>query len=406
MLSNKLTFKQVITIDDFLGLFDRKFISNHQEILNLDFPINIERQTQRICPIIHLARVEDAKVITKIFKDVYKGTYPYKQMENVKEVKKMILDSRYHWFIFKINSNETVGCFATYVEFEKKRGLLFGFVIKTAYHKIIDIFKAFVGCILYTWKTYKNKIFIWYAEVRTNDKIPPLITSRCGLKPIAFLPNKDIFLNQIESDFLHIIYDEKALIKYRYNKKPQIIRQVLDCYTYSNERFHLDTPKVENPMINLNKIKVSKLKVKMIKKTEKDKFGNEIITLLLPDSSSFLKFLYNPLIQSIEKTTYKIKKIEELIIFLQEIKKIIRNLNIRYFECYVSAYNPLHQKIFFDAGIIPRGYVFSWEYNVKKQFFEDRIVFNYFEGGIDKNLKLIPETATLLQNLKHINSNF
>ncbi|MFX1314868.1 MAG: hypothetical protein ACFE9T_03330 [Promethearchaeota archaeon] len=400
MLSNKLTLKQIITIDDFLELFDRNSISNHQEILNLDFPLNLERQTQRICPIIHLAKIEDAKVITEIFKDVYKGTYPYKQMESVKEVEKMILDSRYHWFIFKINSNETVGCFASYLEFEKKRGLLFGFAIKRAYHKIIDIFKAFIGCILYSWKTYKNKIFVWYAEVRTKEKIPPLITSSCGLKPIAFLPNKDIFLNQIESDFLHIIYDEKALLEYRYNKKPHIIRQVLGCYMYSNERFHLGNPKVENPSNNQNKTKVSKLKVKIIKKTEKDKFDNKIITLLLPDSSSFFKFLYNPLIQSIEKTTYKIEKIEELISFIQEIKEIIRNLKIRYFECYVSAYNPLHQKVFFDAGIIPRGYVFSWEYNIKKKCFEDRIVFNYVEGDINKNLKLIPETATLLQNLK------
>ena len=39
MLSNKLALKQVVTIDDFLGLFDRNFISNHQEILNLDFSL-------------------------------------------------------------------------------------------------------------------------------------------------------------------------------------------------------------------------------------------------------------------------------------------------------------------------------------------------------------------------------
>jgi len=77
-------------------------------------------------------------------------------------------------------------------------------------------------------------------------------------------------------------------------------------------------------------------------------------------------------------------------------------MDINYTECFVSSYKPKHQKIFFNAGFRPRGYLPSWKYNYKMEKFEDQIVFNYFKGNIDKNMKIIPETNELLESLKKI----
>ena len=71
-------------------------------------------------------------------------------------------------------------------------------------------------------------------------------------------------------------------------------------------------------------------------------------------------------------------------------------------EVFVSAYKPDHQKIFLEAGLSPRGYIPSWNYNQKKNVFEDCILFNKFEGKIDKNIQLIPEGKELLNSLKLI----
>lgn len=400
MLLNKLVVKPVITVNDLLEGFNESRPVDFQQILDLDFELNINHDNLKISPVIKLANSEDAKEISKIFKEVYKGTYPYKQMEDLKEVENMIKSPNFHWFLFKMSSNHTIGCFGVHLEIEKKRGLLFGFVLKKKYQKVIDTLKTFAACLLFVCNKYKDDILLWYGEIRTNEDSPQFITSSCGMKPIALLPNKDIFYNKIESDVLHVIYTEEALKKYRSKEKPKIIRQILGSYVYSNNRFRLGSPKVANPKLSYNKKKLTNIKKGIIKKTEEDKYGNQIITFSIKNSNSYFKFLYNSYIQIFEKTTYKVKNSEELYIFLQEVKYLMKRLDIRYFESYVSPYNCIHQKIFFDAGLKPRGYVFSWEFNKKKNVFEDRVVFNLFKGNIDKNIQLIPETIELLQNLK------
>ena len=236
--------------------------------------------------------------------------------------------------------------------------------------------------------------------MRTNEIASQFSTSVIGLKPIGFLPNKDIFFNQIESDILHVIYDEEVLNKYRRKKDLKIIRQILNCYAYSNKRYHLGTPIIKNPNIKLNPKKLNRIKEKIVKRREKDKLGNEAITLSIKNSNSYFKFIYNPLSKNFEKTIYKINLLEELFAFIQELKELIQNMEINYFECFVSSYEPEHQKVFLDAGFKPRGYIPCWKYNKDKNLFEDQIIFNYYKGKIDKNIKLIPETKDLLQALK------
>ena len=400
-----LNNKSVLTINEFLDLSLNIANSDIQEILNLDFQLDYTLlrgylESERICPIVQLAKPEDAEEITQIFKEIYQGTYPFKKMENIDSVKEMIKDENNHWFMFRLNPNETVGCFGTHLEPTEKRGFLYGFVIRRKYHKIIDIFKAFIGCAIFLWKTYIDKILLWYGEMRTNEPTSQFFTSIIGLKPIAFLPNKDIFFNKVESDVLHVIYNKNILTEYRSKELPKIIRQVLNSYSYTNERYHLGLPKIENPNIVLNQKVIDAIKKRILKQSIKDKFENEYIIFSIEDSKSYFKFFHNPYSKNFEKTDYKVNKIEELYVFINELIKLIKNININYFECFVSAYEPTHQKLFLDSGFKPRGYVPCWKFEKEKNCFEDQILFNFYKGDITKEIKLIPESKKLIRNLQ------
>jgi hypothetical protein len=398
-----LNNKAILTVNEFLDLSNEIVSSNIEEILELNFDLDYSilknyLESERICPIIQLAKLKDAEEIAEVFKEVYQETYPYKRMENAESIKYMIDDPNYIWFIFRLNPDETIGCFATHLESEGKRGFMHGYVIKKKYHRIIDIFKAFIGCAIYLWKTYNN-ILIWYGEMRTNESVSQFFTSIVGLKPIAFLPNKDIFFNKVESDILHVIYNKKALKNHRSEETPKIIRQVLNCYSYTNKRYNLGLPTVSNPNIQLNINKIEELREKLSMHLDDPIYGNKIIAFSLKDSDSYFKFQYNEYSKNIEKTEYKVRNLEELSIFIEELNKLINKLDINYCECIISAYNPEHQKIFIDNGFKPRGYIPSWNFNSKKNTFEDCVVFNYHKGNIDKDLKIIPETYNLLKTL-------
>jgi len=394
-----LNNKSILSINDFLDLSSDIHSS---EILNLNFNLDYSIlkdyfSSERICPVVHLAKSEDAEEISKIFKDIYQNTYPYKKMVHAEGVREMINSNDYLWFLFKLENNETVGCFGTQLEFEKKRGFLYGFVVKKKYHKIIDAPKAFIGCATYIWKTYQDRILLWYGEMRTNESTSQFFTSMVGLKPIAFLPNKDIFNSQIESDVLHVIHNKSVFKKYRKKEVPHIIRQVLNWYAYSSKRYSLQNPQIENPNIILNENKINELSEILTLNIQDIQYDNQIFKLSFEGHDSLMEFIHNPYSRNFEKTYFKVSCLEELYSFLEKVKDIINTMEINYFECFVSGYEPTYQKVFYNAGFRPQGYVPCWYYNKNTGKFEDQVVFNYYRGEIAENPRIIDETKQLLE---------
>ncbi|MFX1296459.1 MAG: hypothetical protein ACFFD2_16590, partial [Promethearchaeota archaeon] len=224
----------------------------------------------------------------------------------------------------------------------------------------------------------------------------------CGIAPIAFFPNKDVFLNKIESDLMQIVYDEKALTRYRRKDCPKLIPEVLECFFYSDKRYNLGRFRSCSPELNLDPALLVEIKKNLTVRVVVDKFGYQEVTFTVKNSDSYFKFIYTPRIQNFEKTRYKVKTLEELFAFAQEFKKYGRKCNIRYCEAFVSAYEPEHQKIFSDVGFSPRGYIPSWNYNKESGAFEDCIAFNWSDGTISSAIDLISEGWELLQALKLI----
>ncbi|MEJ2295743.1 MAG: hypothetical protein P8Y23_13390 [Candidatus Lokiarchaeota archaeon] len=272
-------------------------------------------------------------------------------------------------------------------------------MIKEGYHKLIDVFKAFLGCVIYLWKKHRKEILLWYGETITSHNTTQYFTNVIGMKPIAFFPNKDLFFNKKESDIFHVIYEQKILKSLRKKSQPILIRQVLNSYSYANNRYNLGLPLIKNPDIKLDLSLLKELKEKITFSTEELENNSMKVRFQILDSDSFFECVHNPYSKNLEKTSYKVNSIEELHVILNELLKLIKEWDLNYFECFVSAYKPEYQKIFYDFGFKPRGYVPSWKYNKSTHLFEDFIVFNFYKGEIDENIRIIPEVMNLLNVL-------
>ncbi len=396
--SKELEIKYITTIDDFLSHFEDSGSIDIQNGIVLDFDFDLKPNSNKIRPILQLAEPKDAEKISKMFVEVYEGGYPYREVQDPKLIRKMIKDSNFQWILFKLKPNDIVGCVGTHLELKKKKGYLFGFIIRNKYRDQIDVIGTFAGYLRYACARYKNKILVWYSETRTAHNIAQYGQTLCGLIPVAFFPNKDVFVNKVESDFFHISYDKETLKKYR-KKNPKIIRQVLNCYLYSNDIYHLGVPIIENPTVNYDSVKINEIEEKIVRRKEIIHDIYDRVKFSVRKSDSFFQFIYNRKNKSIEQTKYYVNSLEELSIFLKELKAFFREMEVRYFECFVSSYEPTHQKIFYEKGFRPRGYVPCWKYNKKQNIFEDCIVFNSFKRDFDRNLALIPQTTKLLQSL-------
>ncbi len=383
--------------DQFLKPFKNIIKHKSSESFSLEFEIIDKDRNKLINPILDFATLEDAKSIQEIYLDIYKGTYPYKEMENITEIKEMIQSQNYRWLLFKdpIN-NKILGCFTYYLDFKNKRGYMRGFNIALKYQKKVDAMKALIGSMIKIWSEFKDKILIWYSENRTAHTSSQYLAHMCGIKPIAFLPNKDIFFDKIESDVMQIAYNLQALSMRRKNIIPHIIPEAYNCFNYSNQRYNLGKIKIKKKKLKLNFYTINKLKNNISIKLSKGKFNYYNSIIKLDNSESNLHFLYNPLIKNVENVKYSVKSSEELFILIWKLLDFISKMKIRYCEVMVSAYKPLHQQIFYKFGLKPRGYIPCWQYNSELNIFDDVVLFNIYFGQLNK-IQLIDPAKELLR---------
>jgi len=405
MLSKQLCSENVVSLRELFPNFTHEFLEPFKNVvdteirkeMHLDFEISEREHQHKISPILRLARPEDAKEITEIYKDLYNGTYPYKEMEDEREVRKLIEDPQVQWIIFQDPSYHIAGCITFVLNFENKRGYIRGFMLKKEYQGYIDITKAMIGSMLGMIQKFQNKIYNWYVENRTAHARSQYSMWVCGIAPVAFYPNKDVFFGKVESDLMQILYDERSLNTLRDQECPKIIPDVESCFQYSSKRYNLGTCIIEAPEIHLEPSKLRTVRKNIHKHISKDKFGYETITFTLKNSESYFQFIYTPQVQNFEKTSYKVKSLEELHVFVDEFIKCRRELAVRYCEVFVSAYKPEHQQIFYNAGLSSKGYIPSWKYS--NGVFKDQILFSIFDGTITQDIQLIHDGQELLQSL-------
>ena len=393
------TRKIFITIQDFLRTYAKYKDLNLES--GITFPKKSRSKAQKVTPTVQIAKPEEAQRISEIFEQVYQSTYPYKELESEKEIRKMIEDPDYNWILFKINGNEIIGCIGIEFDDSVKSMTLHGFAIKKEYQGMTSLPKLLLAGWVVLLNKYEKRALVWFGEARSAHSKSQFLGTYLGLKPIAFFPKKDIFFKREESEFLLILYDEDMLTKYRKKETPKIIPRVLTCYSYVLKRYQLGFPEIKNHVdLDFSYKKIKTIKQNLIYQEEKDNLGNSLITISINNSNAYISFLHNPLIRIFEKTDYKVSNKEQLFVFVEEVKELIKKLKIRYFEFFASAYHPTHQTILYDAGLKAFGYIPSFKYVKEEDVFEDQIVFIYYEGKVNGDLKMIPETENFLKSIK------
>jgi len=393
------TKKSILSVQDFLQTYDKYRDLSLED--GISFPKRSGSKEQRETPTVQFAKPEEAQGIAEIFKQVYQNTYPYKELENPQEIRKMIEDPNYHWIVFKINENEVIGCAGIKFNASVKSVYLHGFTVKKEFQGLSSLPKLLMAAWVALLKKYEKRVFMYFGEARSAHSKSQSLSDYIGLKPVAFFPKKDIFFNQDESEFLLILYDEDAITKYRKKEIPKIIPRILPCYYFARERYQLEFPEVfEHLALDFDDKKIQIIKQNLTYQEENDNLGNSVITISINNSDAYISFLHQPQVRIFEKINYNVLYKEQLYVFIEQVKELVKKLNIRYLELYASAYHPIEQAMLFNAGLKPFGYVPCFKYIKEENIFEDQIVFIYYEGKVNGNLKMIPETENFLKAIK------
>lgn len=398
----------LVSRSEVISNYTQDYLSTFNQMNGLDlysgtvfnFRIQERRQNKKINPIIREAMLEDVDDIIFTYKDIYEGTYPYKEMEDKETVEGMIKDRDVEWYVFTHPQTEEVcGCYTFIIDHEDKMGYARGLILKKKFIGRFDVLKACIGCYVSNYMKYDGKIFRWYSENRTAHAKAQYFTRHGGYQPVAFYPNKDMFFSKVESDILAVCYDERAISELRSLKTPRIVHSATEIFRYSSKRYNLGNYEISTASLSLNAERICELKRHLAMEVSKDRFGYEQTTFSIEGTDSCLSFLYTPTVQNIEKVKYNVSDAKELFVLARALKQHAHNLGARYIEAFVSAYEPEHQKVFLILGLIPRGYVPSWKYDKHDQAYEDCIAFNWSNGTIDDNIQLLDGEKELLRCL-------
>jgi len=385
-------------IDAFLEIFE--------DFLNLDFlsgakmPFKLNNNKKRLSPKIKIADINDAKSIADIYKNAYKNTYPNREMEDAKYVSKMILSDDHHVIVFRDDQDNNIGCFRCALDLSARKGYMGGFMFMEQFHGKVDVIISIIGAYIWMWSQFKSEIEVWYCENRTAHNTSQYITSICGIKSVAIFPNKDLFFHNIESDILGVIYAKNVIKERRRKSVPKIIPEVYDCFHQSSERFNLGNARLVNQKSIVNNRLHSHFLKSIVKTSKIDRWGYKKIEFKIENNDSYFSFIYTPWLDNIEKIEYRIDCSEELVVFIDQLKRFVKDNSVRYVEVYVSAYQPVYQRLFLEGGLKPRGYIPCWRYNKEMDVFEDEIVFNSYKGEVNGIIMLFQDYEFFESNLK------
>ncbi len=393
---------------DFINEFHaclHEVIPDVKQVASLSFELKRKTSVKKCNPILQTAAPEHAQEIVNIYRDIYGNTYPYKEMLDEEEVRRMLESDEYEFILFKDTNEDIMGCFTFVFDFFHRRAYMRGYNVKRKYQKYFDVVKGFMGSLLAMIHEHQDQILTWYAENRTAHSASQYFCQVAGVKNVAFLPNKDIFLNKIESDMMHVGYHETMLKTLRSSRSFYILPEVMPCFAFMSQRypFLIDSINIVNSDVSLNPIQVRECINRTIRSMKTDEFKYTTFTFKIRGSDSFLKGLYTPTVKNMEKIKYHVESLEELSALLIHLEHLREALGVRYVECMVSAREPLHQRMFLNHGFCPRGYLPSWEFDEHEKKFYDCILFNWFLPPLAPDLKLIDEGWMLLRYLNFIN---
>ena len=338
------------------------------------------------------SKFADARAIAKIYQFLYRGTYPYKEMEDPEYIYETFKNPSFIWGLFKTSEDKLVGCFTVVLDCGKRRGYFRGMMILPEFQHKVNSKKLCLSVIRHAYAKAKGRIDVWYNESRTAHSKAQHISTLFGSHPYAVFMNKDRFFNRDESDVLMVAHTREAMRK-RTEEMPLILPEIMPFYRLAQDRF----PPLGNPMLvsdffSKSAYEQARLEHPVAVTITKDAFS-QMITIQDLNTPNRLTALYNPLARNIENITVNTRDPAVLYRLLHALIDFGKRHGVKYVEAFVTAYDPQLQQVALCLGFKVLGYVPAWDLQ-NAGMLEDRVIFGYF-APCGQKLQLIQEAQRL-----------
>lgn len=317
----------------------------------------------------------EALGIIQLYRNAYELTsadyidqvkYPYPEAFDPEWVHRTASSPDTIWkVVWDTLTDQPIGTGTILINRQDKKGYMRGIIIDPAYQGkglaafiLVNAFKEVIN-------EYRDVIKIFWTENRSAHPKSQKIAEASGMKPVGLLPNKDIFLDERESDILYVLYSMNTLKNRRPN--PTLVPAVLPIFEVVGRQFRLDDAIPTHVHSTFGN------GFNPTGHVTADKYNYHFFTYTA--NGKQLKFVVNPRVMVAENTWFSPDidptTLRTLLWFARQSLATV----LYYMECYVSAFAPETQQAFVDAGFEATGYLPGW--NVVDGQREDAVIFSW-----------------------------
>ncbi|MHA1793365.1 MAG: GNAT family N-acetyltransferase [Promethearchaeota archaeon] len=348
---------------------------------------------------VRLANEKDANQITRIYRDVYKGTYVYKEFTDPRFIMEEIEDENVRWYVIEETSKKrrVIGCVSAIVDPLNLRAYSRGMMIRPKWQGRRGASRSFGIAFNDFVRHHMGKIRLIWSETRSASVKPQRVCEAIGLTPLGLMPWKDIFFNQRESPILMGVYSSSAW-KTR-DTNITIVPELVPLKTLMNKLFRpmkKDKMKIVEDLHFDNPRNLFRLPVKV--KQEKKKYGYCKYYFTCQNSRETVSITVNNNCLNAEHLEISCENPGVLNLLLLKVKDVLVSKGIKYMQGYCPADNPGFQKAFLKAGFKPFGYMPARSKG-KNGLHVDEILFGWTRWNLDLNMINLTQKATSLVNV-------
>ncbi|MCK9225176.1 MAG: hypothetical protein M0Q02_08830 [Candidatus Muirbacterium halophilum] len=332
------------------------------------------------------AKVEDCPLIMDLYNRLYRGFYTIEFCTNAQKYIEAMEDPTILWLVLEHNKKVVASVFWK-INAECRIAKIMGAAVRPEFRGL-SIMKdiAKIGCD-YCFYT-KNFIDLIYSTTRTNAPAPQKILKSIGFDCIGILPNV-VKVKSFETHSIMVKYHNSVME--RRQREYNLLSEVFPIYKLVKETFNFD----ENPK-SLELPEKKRLKLRdipfeaiyhpskareLFEKRIKERNFTERFFLQSPnlvlynedlDIEVFIRWIDDEKQANIIWLNYENKNWYNI---LNSITDFCYNLNIRYFEILIDAWDSKKQKAAIEAKFVPSAYFPALFFNENNKVRRDAVVF-------------------------------
>jgi ribosomal protein S18 acetylase RimI-like enzyme len=358
--------------------------------------------------VLRKAKVEDCPEIMNIYNTVYKGYYTIDICTNAQKYIEAMEDKSIFWLVLS-KKEKIIASVIVKINRVAAIGKIMGAAVRPEYrgHSIMkdmaDIATDFC------FENYG--IDLIYSTVRTNQPAPQKVLKSIGYECVGILPNV-VKVKSFETHAIMVKY-KKNVLELR-QKEKEILREVYPFYKIIEKNFNLNDNAKEVDLPKKKNLKLEEIPFEAIyhPKRAKELFDERIKqehfnerfflqepNLVLYNESYgievFIRWIDEEKQANIIWINYENKRWYNI---LNSIANFCYNLNIRYFEILIDAWDIKKQKAAIEAKFVPTAYFPALFLNEDDSVRRDAVVFvRSFEILDFSNIYLFGEAKEFLR---------